>query len=60
MLFADSPDSGHMGVVGVLVLFFYLRPSRINFSLPRRPSSALRYGDVVEYSEVADSVHAST
>jgi len=32
----------------------------MNFSLPDRPSSALRHGDVVEYSEVADSVHART
>ena len=36
------------------------RPFRINFTLPGRPSSALGHSDVVEYSEVADSVHART
>jgi len=41
-------------------LIFHLRPSqaRMNFTLPGRPSSALRHRDVVEYSEVADSVYA--
>jgi len=32
----------------------------INFTLPGRPSSALRHWDVLEYSEVVDSVHART
>jgi len=31
-----------------------------HFNLPGRPSSALRHWEVVEYSEVADSVHAGT
>ena len=34
------------------LFFFHLRPFRINFTLPDRPSSALRHCDVVEYSEV--------
>ena len=38
----------------------HLRPSGINFILPGRPSSALRHWDVVEYSQVADSIHAKT
>jgi len=43
-----------------LLIFFHLRPSRINFTLPRRPSSALRHRDVVKYTEVADFVHSRT
>jgi len=38
---AESPGSGRIGVMGAFV-FFHLRPSRINFTLPGRPSSALR------------------
>jgi len=56
----ESPDSSRMGVIGALVIFFHLRSLRINFTLLDRPSSALRLWDVVEYSEVADSVHART
>ena len=56
----ESPGSSRMGVIGALVIFFHLRPFRINFTLPDRPSSALRHWDIVEYSEVADSVHART
>ena len=40
---AESPGSGHMGVIGVLINFFHLRLFRINFTLPGRPSSALRH-----------------
>jgi len=61
---AESPDSGRIGVIGALVFFSTstdrLRPFRINFNLPGRPSSALIHRDVSEYSEVADSVHART
>jgi len=38
----ESPGS-RMGVIGAFVIFFHLRPSWINFSLPDRPSSALRH-----------------
>jgi len=38
----ESPGSGRIGVIGALVFFFHLRPFRINFTLPDRPSSALR------------------
>jgi len=41
-------------------IFFYLRPFRINFTLPGRPSSSPRHSYVVEYSEVAESIHART
>ena len=34
---AESPDSGRIGAIGALV-FFHLRPFRINFTLPGRPS----------------------
>ena len=40
---AESPDSGRIGMIGALGFFFYLRPFRINFTLPGRPSSALRH-----------------
>ena len=42
--------------------FSHLRPFRIDFTLPGRPScsNALRHWDVVKYSQVADSVHART
>jgi len=53
---AESPGSGRIGVIGALVWVFHLRPFRIKFTLPGRPSSA----DVVKYSEVADFVHART
>ena len=56
----ESPHSDHMQVIGVSVLFFHLRLSRIIFTLPDRPSSTLRHWDVVEYSEVVDSVHVRT
>jgi len=39
---AESPGSGRIGVIGALV-FFHLRPFGINFTLPGRPSSALRH-----------------
>jgi len=55
---AELPGSGRIGVIGASVFPPHLRPFRINFTLPSRPSSALRHWDVVEYSEVADSVHA--
>jgi len=58
---AESPDSNRIGVIGVLVHFFpHLRPSTINFTLPGWPSNGLIHWDVVEYSEVADFVHART
>ena len=38
----ESPGSSRMGVIGALVIFSHLRPFRINFTLPDRPSSALR------------------
>ena len=39
----ESPDSSRMGVIGAMVIFFHLRSFRINFTLPDRPSSALRH-----------------
>jgi len=39
---AELPGSGHIGAIGALVILFHLRPSRINFTLPGWPSSALR------------------
>jgi len=39
---AESPGSGHIGVK-VRWFFFHLRPFRINFTLPGRPSSALKH-----------------
>jgi len=38
----ESPGSSRMGVIGALFFFFHLSPFRINFTLPDRPSSALR------------------
>jgi len=61
--FPQSPGSGRTGVIGVGSFCFpHLRPFKINFTLPGRPSSAIRHYDVVQYSdsEVADSVHART
>jgi len=40
---AESPGSSRIGVIGALVFFFHLRPFRINFTLPGRPSRALRH-----------------
>jgi len=57
---AESSGSGRIGVIGALVFLSHMRPSTINCTFPGRPSIALRYWDVVEYSEVADSVHART
>ena len=54
----ESPDSGRIRVIGVLFFFPIWGRVRINFTLPDRPTSA--HWDVVEYSEVADSVHART
>jgi len=49
---AGPPDSGHMGVIGALVYFFFhLRPSRTNFTLPHQPGSALKHWNVVKYSD---------
>jgi len=39
----ESPGSSRMGVIGAVVIFFHLRPFRINFTLPDLPSSALRH-----------------
>ena len=40
----ESPGSSRMGVIGALVIFFFhLRSFMINFTLPDRPSSALRH-----------------
>ena len=59
---AESPDSRPIGVIGALVCFFHLRPSRtnLNFTLPSRPGSALRHWEVSDCPEVADSVDART
>jgi len=40
---AESPGSSRIGVIGALVFFSHLRLFRINFTLPGRPSSALRH-----------------
>jgi hypothetical protein len=40
---AKSPGSSRIGVIGALVFFPHLRPFRIIFTLPGRPSSALRH-----------------
>ena len=39
----ESPGSGHIGAIGALVFLSHLRPSSKNFTLPGRPSSALRH-----------------
>ena len=57
---AESWGSGRMRMICALVYFFHLRQFKINFSLPGRPSSALRLWDVVDYSEVAGSVRDRT
>jgi len=36
---AELPVSSCIGVIGALVFFSHLRPFRINFTLPGRPSS---------------------
>ena len=54
------PGSGRIGVIGALVFFFLPRLSRIYFTLPGQPGSALRHRYVVDCLEVADSVHART
>ena len=56
---AESPGSGRIRVIGALVFF----PSEAvldKLRSPWPPSSTIRHRDVVEYSEVADSVHVGT
>jgi len=49
---SSEPHMEKNGLIACVRLF------RINFTLPRWPSSVLRHWDVVKYSEVADSVYA--
>jgi len=54
----EPPGSGRREWLVRWIVFPHLRPSRINLTLPGRTSRALRHWNLVEYSELADSVHA--